>query len=164
MATTGPCHADLHADLTCPWPDGAHVNDRHPQEYQSALSAANGGITPRLEAAIEAMHTHDAWQVDSDARQKLEAVGLHDPDAKVCSVGFRVQGLTVLRHVNRPHRPVSCLLACLHACLCNKKKAQSPSSTHPPTCCCGRCPPCLEVSAAGCPLLLHCWVTLTSSS
>jgi ATP-binding cassette subfamily F protein uup len=33
------------------------------QAYQSALSAANGGITPQLEAAIEAMNTHNAWQV-----------------------------------------------------------------------------------------------------
>jgi hypothetical protein len=40
-----------------------HANSVMLQEYQSALSAANGGITPRLEAAIEAMHTHDAWQV-----------------------------------------------------------------------------------------------------
>jgi hypothetical protein len=33
------------------------------QSYQRALSEAGGAITPQLEAAIEAMNTHNAWQV-----------------------------------------------------------------------------------------------------
>eukprot|EP00879_Flechtneria_rotunda_P011674 GHRR01012194.1.p1 GENE.GHRR01012194.1~~GHRR01012194.1.p1 ORF type:complete len:625 (+),score=273.22 GHRR01012194.1:471-2345(+) len=53
------------------------------QQYQRALSAAAGGITPELEAAIEAMNTHNAWQVDSKAHRILEAVGLTDPNVKV---------------------------------------------------------------------------------
>ncbi|KAF6262123.1 P-loop containing nucleoside triphosphate hydrolase protein [Scenedesmus sp. NREL 46B-D3] len=53
------------------------------QSYQRALSEAGGGITPQLEAAIEAMDTHNAWEVDSDARRILEAVGLKDPNAAV---------------------------------------------------------------------------------
>ncbi|WIA12397.1 hypothetical protein OEZ85_012443 [Tetradesmus obliquus] len=53
------------------------------QSYQRALSEAGGAITPQLEAAIEAMNTHNAWEVDSDARRILEAVGLKDPNAIV---------------------------------------------------------------------------------
>ena len=37
----------------------------------------------RSEAAIEAMNTHNAWQVDSEAHRILEAVGLKDPNIKV---------------------------------------------------------------------------------
>jgi ATP-binding cassette subfamily F protein uup len=53
------------------------------QEYQRALAAASGGVTPELGAALEKMNSLNAWEVDSEARRMLEAVGLHDPNAKV---------------------------------------------------------------------------------
>eukprot|EP00775_Hariotina_reticulata_P003188 gene3188-3466_t len=53
------------------------------QEYQRALAAAGSVVTPQLESAIEAMNTHNAWQVDGEARRLLEAVGLRDPNMQV---------------------------------------------------------------------------------
>lgn len=47
------------------------------------MAAAGSVVTPQLESAIEAMNTHNAWQVDGEARRLLEAVGLRDPNMQV---------------------------------------------------------------------------------
>jgi len=53
------------------------------QEYQRALAAAAGGVTPELGVALEKMNNLNAWEVDAEARRMLEAVGLKDANAKV---------------------------------------------------------------------------------
>lgn len=63
-------------------------------------------------------------QVDSDVRQKLEAVGLHDPDAKVRTSGFtkssRGFGALAFGFWAADATPACTLhAACLHACLAN---------------------------------------------
>ncbi|KAF8071337.1 yfmR [Scenedesmus sp. PABB004] len=56
------------------------------QAYQRALADAGGAVTPALEAAIEAMDTHNAWEVDGEARRILSAVGLPDANAPVAGL------------------------------------------------------------------------------
>jgi hypothetical protein len=80
----------LLADRPClpAWPLTTGLPDLtppHHQAYQAALSQAppDSSHNPALEGAIEAMHTHNAWQVDNDVRRMLEAVGLNDPSAQV---------------------------------------------------------------------------------
>ncbi|KAL6746405.1 P-loop containing nucleoside triphosphate hydrolase protein [Haematococcus lacustris] len=49
------------------------------QQYQQALAAseaASGKVTKELEVAIERMNTYNAWELDSEAKRVLEAVGL----------------------------------------------------------------------------------------
>ena len=53
------------------------------QEYQRALAAAAGGVTPELGVALEKMNNLNAWEVDAEARRMVEAVGLKDANAKV---------------------------------------------------------------------------------
>ncbi|KAG2438575.1 hypothetical protein HXX76_005125 [Chlamydomonas incerta] len=48
------------------------------QEYQRALSTADGAVSKELEVAIEKMNTFNAWEIDAEAKRVLEAVGITD--------------------------------------------------------------------------------------
>ncbi|KAI8472336.1 MAG: P-loop containing nucleoside triphosphate hydrolase protein [Monoraphidium minutum] len=51
------------------------------QDYERALASAGDRVTPELQSAIERMDAMQAWEVDSEARRLLEAIGLPDPNA-----------------------------------------------------------------------------------
>eukprot|EP00798_Chlamydomonas_sp_ICE-L_P006245 gene6245-2869_t len=46
------------------------------QNYQKAIESAGGSITKELEAAIDKMNVYNAWEIDSEAKRVLEAVGI----------------------------------------------------------------------------------------